>query len=549
MNSKELKNIWEAYNQVYEQIGVPIPAGKTAKDVLEPLTKPHGGGKVVEPKKTLQQAHYEPEGEQLSENPLASLDKLGRSAAQTVGGTIGGIQGQKTGIPGGKIVGGMLGSQKGGQMYDRATQPLRGRVPGFNKGGTIKKEEVEIAAQYFYEMGLNEEGVDILIEDLGVEEFANFVYDIAEEYVLTEARAGGVKIEPKLASGKAIQGKPKAASLKRLRAQKEARRESEEKSSTSKPSGMKASLQRQSAVAAAAKKQPKKPGLLDRVAGAVNRGIEAAQNRAAADVEKRKKFMSAARETGKVIGKAARGAGQVAKGVASGVSGTAKLAGHVARKGLSDEYLMGYLIDEGYADNSSSAFIIVANMSEDWRESIAEEILSENAFEEEYKSSNKGRIARQTEKAYKTERRALDKGDAEEAMRQNRRRNAMNNPAGRRNELAAKNKPTTQNAHFEPEMDLFDYLLEYLVSEGYADTNKAALAIMTNMSEEWRGEIIESRVKELGDRLKDLQQRSSTTDKKAKRTAKLARDRFNDLSDKEKEFRKGVEDFARATKD
>ena len=72
---------------------------------------------------------------------------------------------------------------------------------------------------------------------------------------------------------------------------------------------------------------------------------------------------------------------------------------------------------------------------------------------------------------------------------------------------------------------------------------------MVNMSEEWREEIIESRVSELGDRLKDLQQRSATTDVKAQRTAKLARDRFNDLSDKEKEFRKGVEDFARATKD
>jgi len=40
--------------------------------------------------------------------------------------------------------------------------------------------------------------------------------------------------------------------------------------------------------------------------------------------------------------------------------------------------------------------------------------------------------------------------------------------------------------------DLFDYLLEYLVAEGYADTNKAALVIMANMSEEWRESIIES---------------------------------------------------------
>jgi hypothetical protein len=39
--------------------------------------------------------------------------------------------------------------------------------------------------------------------------------------------------------------------------------------------------------------------------------------------------------------------------------------------------------------------------------------------------------------------------------------------------------------------DLFDYLLEYLVAEGYADTNKAALAIMANMSEEWKQNIIE----------------------------------------------------------
>lgn len=244
----------------------------------------------------------------------------------------------------------------------------------YTQPGSVEEltEEVEIAAQYFYEMGLNEDGVDILIEELGVEEFANFVYDIAEEYTLTEARAGGAKIEPKLASGKSIQGKPKAASLKRLRAQKAARQESEAKSSASKPSGMKASLQRQSAVAAAAKKQPKKPGLLDRVAGAVNRGIE----RHNAANKKLNKNLSAAgdaaRETGKVIGKAAKGAGQVARGVASGVSGAARLAGHVARKGLSDEYIMGYLIDEGYAETPEAAYAILENMGEEWKQSIVE---------------------------------------------------------------------------------------------------------------------------------------------------------------------------------
>ena len=39
--------------------------------------------------------------------------------------------------------------------------------------------------------------------------------------------------------------------------------------------------------------------------------------------------------------------------------------------------------------------------------------------------------------------------------------------------------------------DFFDIILEHLVAEGYADTNKAALAIMANMSEEWKQSIVE----------------------------------------------------------
>jgi hypothetical protein len=40
--------------------------------------------------------------------------------------------------------------------------------------------------------------------------------------------------------------------------------------------------------------------------------------------------------------------------------------------------------------------------------------------------------------------------------------------------------------------DLFDTILEHLVSEGFADTNEAALAIMANMSEAWIGSIVEA---------------------------------------------------------
>jgi len=69
------------------------------------------------------------------------------------------------------------------------------------------------------------------------------------------------------------------------------------------------------------------------------------------------------------------------------------------------------------------------------------------------------------------------------------------------------------------EFDLFDYLLEYLVAEGYADTNKAALAIMANMSEEWRESIVEEVLDEKKYGPNDILPSGSTPRKKAERKA------------------------------
>ena len=48
------------------------------------------------------------------------------------------------------------------------------------------------------------------------------------------------------------------------------------------------------------------------------------------------------------------------------------------------------------------------------------------------------------------------------------------------------------NPRLREETDLFDAILEHLVAEGYADTNESALAIMANMSDEWRQSIVEA---------------------------------------------------------
>lgn len=66
-------------------------------------------------------------------------------------------------------------------------------------------EEVNIATEYFYEQGLNEYGIDILIEELGIEQFADFVYEIANDYTLVEARTlTGKKLSPATGSARGI---------------------------------------------------------------------------------------------------------------------------------------------------------------------------------------------------------------------------------------------------------------------------------------------------------------------------------------------------------
>ena len=276
-------------------------------------------------------------------------------------------------------------------------------------------EEVEIASHYFCEMGLNEIGVEILIEELGVEEFAEFVYDISEEYYLTEARAGGVMIKPVTTKGTSFKGgKPTGKSLERLRREKDKRKEAE---ASERPSGMKASLQRQDAMVSASKQQPKKKGFLDRVAGAVLQGIE--RHKAATDG-----MGAATRETAGKIGKAA---GEF-------------------RRGLMNSYdnWVGQLISDGYD---------LSNWTDDGLFEYYEQ-LCEESFEKGQSPTPGGII-----KPKKT---------------------PVIPP------LPPKGTPV--NTGYK---EAYDIIFDYLISEGYADTEDSALAIMANMSEEWRDDIIE----------------------------------------------------------
>ncbi len=317
----------------------------------------------------------------------------------------------------------------------------------------VINEEVEIASHYFCEMGLNEIGVQILIEELGVEEFAEFVYDISEEYYLTEARAGGVKIEPVTTKGKQFVDPKKISksSLARLRAQKEKERAGE---ASERPSGMKAALQRQDAMVSASKQQPKKKGLLDRVAGAVLKGIERHKKATAGTG-------AATRETASKIGKAA---GQFRTGLMS-----------------SYDNWVGQLISDGYD---------LSNWTDEGLFEYYEQLCEENGVLGNIIDAGAGAVKKPIENFA------------------NRKVGGIAGALGIPGQIAGQKVDQTAQQLKDKDFggalktvtggvrslmqsyDLYDIILSHLLDEGYADTEDSALVIMANMSEEWKNSII-----------------------------------------------------------
>ncbi len=125
------------------------------------------------------------------------------------------------------------------------------------------EELAEFAADYFIAEGLNEYGIDILIEEMGIDVFSYYVELLSEEEeVLLEWRrgAGGTKVRGSGMSkgGKSIGSLKGGAKSSAIRGTTEHKaRKSEKEKESSKSSGMTAALKSQSAIANAKKSQPK----------------------------------------------------------------------------------------------------------------------------------------------------------------------------------------------------------------------------------------------------------------------------------------------------
>lgn len=243
---------------------------------------------------------------------------------------------------------------------------------------TIYDEDiVEVATEYFYTYGLNEDGIDILIEKVGLDNFVEFVYDLSEDLTIlaeersAKKRTGGesyADVKAKIDAKEAAKKKAKEEALKR--------KESERMEPAS-----------NGADTESKKEQPKsKKPLRDALAKRILDGME--RHRQATQTAGR-----LAGETGRTLGRIASLAGE------AGLRGVEHVKKH-GMKSLANSYeydtfdaILEHLIAEGYADTNESALAIMANMSEDWKQSIVDEAYQEPRFgKKDYikKLSNRG---------------------------------------------------------------------------------------------------------------------------------------------------------------
>jgi len=263
-------------------------------------------------------------------------------------------------------------------------------------------EEVEIAAEYFYSEGINEFGIDLLIDDLGLDQFAEFVYEIAEEYTLTEARAakkrkGGPSVEEVKAKIDAKEAAKKKAAVKSAAAKQQPTR-AETPAQAKQGIGSKIGA----ALKFAADRAKKDTELLKKsyqTAREVGKGHEARVAKVAGTVagvtvgaakaahkagqefgksETGQKIKAGLEKTAKATAAAAgAGAGSLASGKSAAAS-AGRAAGTFVRKMRAEGYddfdiILEYLIAEDYAETNEAAIAIMANMSEEWRDGILDE--------------------------------------------------------------------------------------------------------------------------------------------------------------------------------
>ena len=255
----------------------------------------------------------------------------------------------------------------------------------------VTQEAIEIAADYFLLEGIDEEELDTIIEDVGLDDFVDFVY---EERAARKARASAPSYEKVKASVDASDAAKKKAGKGEYSAAYKKKETDvtvyDDKPAKPKASAKKAKVKKTVAKVKAVKvlkpeakpvakkaapKTPKekKAGLASKIGGALKKGMERHK---------------AARAKGKVAEKRVK---EFGKGFASGVKDTVKFAGKVKKAVVGETLLalldtleegaeidkfdavVAYLIDEQLAEDFDAANKVMVTLSE----SLIDEVFAE----------------------------------------------------------------------------------------------------------------------------------------------------------------------------
>jgi len=360
-------------------------------------------------------------------------------------------------------------------MYEAVyNDELREKADEYNNE-VNDKDIVEVATEYFYTYGLNEDGIDILIEKVGLENFVEFVYDLSEDLILTEARKNKAKKQP---------GSFRSRQLEKLAAGRAATEKKEVERTEPESRG---------AESEAKAEQPKKRPIRDAIARQVLAGIE-----------RHRTGMNLAKQTGQTVGKVISTAGEAMRRASQSEIGQ--------KIGDAPEFVYRLGREAGNSETGQKvkkAFGIREEV-ENWVNSLVEEgyDLSEYTWDDMYEIYMNLDEGNRLEREYDVpnwdkvyNRTARDNPGPRGTSHQNT-SNRQRRPSGEwetGNQITKRLSKERVQRHRDrrgvkangiPESyDYFDYILEHLVAEGYADTNQDALIIMANMSEEWRNDI------------------------------------------------------------
>ena len=148
------------------------------------------------------------------------------------------------------------------------------------------------------------------------------------------------------------------------------------------------------------------------------------------------------------------------------------------------DIILSHLIEEGYAESVEQAEAIMVNMSEDWRESIVEEVLDEG---------QKKYPVEKVENAGNRKVRTLQDPNISPEKKLKTTNQLNNITTSFMSHLTNRPQPVPpkrKNKGIKESYDLYDIILSHLLDEGYAETVESAEAIMVNMSEGWRQSIL-----------------------------------------------------------